>query len=217
MDKEAYLADLISRMAVQDRVHTSEESVSWQAYREAEAADDPEFPGLVKKFVEAHGEKKDRRLRSEAYYLLSRLLGKTADGPMTEYLVGRVDAESDRYVLMGLLEGIGGLDLPDDVDILPVIRCTESTFWQIRYPAVLALRSSARADAREPARSFVLREDVRRWNREMTYACVVLGERGEPEDIPAIEPLTKVRFRDLREVAKEAVARIRRRFPERRP
>ena len=217
MDKEEYLAGLIARMAVQDRVHTSEESVSWQAYREAEAANDPEFPRLVREYIEAHGGKKDRRLRSEAYHLLSRLLGKTGDGPMTAYLVGRVDAETDKYVLMGLLEGIGGLDLPDGVDILPLIRCTESPFWQIRYPAVLALRTSARTGARETARSFVLREDVRRWNREMTYACVVLGERGEPEDIPAIEPLTKVRFRDLREAAKEAVASIRRRFPEGRP
>lgn len=208
MNKE-YLYDLISRMTIQEHVTSSEESISWHAYREAERISDETVYPVLMKIVEENP--KSNKVRRASYTIIGYCLRNAFNKEACVYLIQRLGVESNKYVVESILDGLARICIPDDVDMSLVIKCSQNEKWQIRHSAINALGSSATQTNRDALLFFVNQEDEKKYSYEITYANASLGKIGLKDDIPFLEKHIKSRKRDIRDSAVFAIERIKER------
>jgi HEAT repeat protein len=117
------LVDLVARMAAPEpRRINSGDSISWKAHREAEALDDP---SIVDELAEHLPHEPDKELRRQAYFILGKLGQRIRARDCASILLSHLSAETNKYVLSVLLDALGGVHKPRDLDLTPLFRLLE--------------------------------------------------------------------------------------------
>ena len=207
MDREQ-LEALLRRMSTVEQVSDSRDSVSWRAHREAEALDDPALLPVLEEIIAAHPKKKERHLRDDAHFVYGKILKNTFRREGCAYLMQRLTAETDPYILYPILDLLRDLPIPPDLDISPMIRCAQHEKWLVRYSAIRALGACPSEESRAVLRGFLAQEDEKTYRQEIIYANAALGLIGTAADIPLMEKHLHTRIRDMKLSAQIAIARI---------
>lgn len=206
---EDELYDLIARMTIKEHTTSSKESVSWNAYREAERiSDETVYPILMRIVEENH---KNKAVRRAAYVIIGYSLRNIFNKEACIFLIQKLDEETDRQGVESILEGLSRIHIPEDIDMSLVIKCSQNDKWQIRHSALDALGSSATKANRNALLFFINQEDENKYKYEIIYANASLGKIGLKEDIPFLEKHIKSRKRDIRASALFAIDRIKER------
>jgi HEAT repeat protein len=197
------LADLIARMATPEhRCTNSDDSISWKAYREAEMLDDP---SLADELAEYLRHEPNRGLRTHAYFILGKLGQKVRGRDCASILLSHLSAESNKYVLSVLLDALGGVRKPADLDLVPVFRLLEDDRWLVRHSAIQALRHT-NSPVVEGQLLHLLEATSDPY--DMTYCHSTLNEIGSAKAIPLLEKNLKSRKVDVKMSAKFAIEAI---------
>ena len=206
---EKNIYDLISRMTLKEQVKSSEESLCWHAYREAEQISDESVYPVLKKIIEENP--KNKKVRNAAYIIIGYCLRNVFNKEACVYLIQRLGEESDKYVVESICDGLAHICIPEDIDMSLVINYSHNDKWQIRHSAILALGSSATKANKDALLFFINQEDEKKYAYEITYANASLGKIGSKDDIPFLEKHIKSRKRDIRDSALFAIDRIKER------
>lgn len=204
-----YLQDLIARMGTAEQVSDSRDSVSWKAHREAETLDDPALLPLLEEIIAAHPKAKERQIRCDAHFIYGKILKNRFTREGCAYLIGRLEAETNKYALYPILDLLRDLPIPADMDIASILRCARHEQWLVRHSAIRALGACPSEESREALRWYLRQEDEKAYRQEIIYAQAALGRMGTPEDIPLLEGRLRSRSRDVRLSAEIAIERIR--------
>ena len=208
MDEDK-LYDLIARMTIKEQLTSSEGSVSWNAYREAERISDETVYPILKKIIEENH--KNKAVRRAAYVIIGYSLRNIFNKEACIFLIQRLDEETDKYVVACILDKLARIHIPEDIDMSLVIKCSQNDKWLIRHSALNALGSSSTHANREALLFFINQEDEKKYEYEIIYANASLGSIGSKEDIPFLEKHVKSRKRDIRDSARFAIDRIKER------
>ena len=208
MDEDK-LYDLIARMTIKEQLTSSEESVSWNAYREAERISDETVYPILKKIIEENH--KNKAVREAAYVIIGYSLRNIFNKEACIFLIQRLDEETDKYVVACILDKLARIHISEDIDMSLVIKCSQNDKWQIRHSALSALGSSATHANRDALLYFINQEDEKKYEYEIIYANASLGKIGLKEDIPFLEKHIKSRKRDISDSALFAIDRIKER------
>ena len=206
---EDNLYDLIARMTIKEQLTSSEESVSWNAYREAERISDETVYPILKKIIEENH--KNKAVREAAYVIIGYSLRNIFNKEACIFLIQRLDEETDKYVVACILDKLARIHIPEDIDMSLVIKCSQNDKWLIRHSAINALGSSSTHANREALLFFINQEDEKKYEYEIIYANASLGSIGSKEDIPFLEKHVKSRKRDISDSARFAIDRIKER------
>ena len=211
IENEEQLKDLIKRMCNED--DCSENSISWQAYREAEKLSNKSFlPLLYNTIIENQkNTKRDKTIRKSVYFIISSILKNSSDEIGCKFLIDRLDVETDKYILEHLLGYLTWVDIPWNIDIEPVVRLSKSDNRLIRHSAIQALGSSATVKSKEAIYFYLNQTDEKKYENDIIYANVALGRIGKSEDIPVLEQHLSSRIADIRDSSLYAIDRIKER------
>lgn len=219
MDKE-YLLDLIARINTEEEnFKNSTETIRWKALREAETLADPALFPLLREIVGEHEGKKEaeRKVRNAVYFIYGRLLEAAFSPEDAAFLLARLDAETNKYVLHSILDRVRdwrdrkGILLPPELDTSAIRRLAKNDQWLVRHAAIHALCACPGPESREVLDYWLAQEDEKKYKSEMWYAAIALQTVGEPEDIPLLERFLKSRRPDLKITARYAIQYIKER------
>lgn len=212
------LSDLIARINTprEAGVRVSSETTRWKALREAETVADPGvFPLLRELVAENEGRSTAKKeTRSAAYFIYGRVTERVFLPEDAAFLLRRLEAETDKYLLHGILERVkdwnhrAGILLPPETDTAPVVRLTREDRWLVRHSAIHALSACPGEESRAALAYWLTREDEAKCKYEMWYAAIAMQSVGEAADIPLLERFLKSRRRDLKITAQNAIQRI---------
>ena len=215
---EGRLDDLLHRMvdpeAGEEALWTSsEDSRSWRAHREAEARGlrQEACLAVAGRLASAHPGRRWRGYRRAAYVLMGHLLPRRASEAHVSLYLGRLAEETDREVIMCLLDGMEDVPAPAGEDPSAVVRMAREGRGSLAMCATAALGSfdcdEARAELRRRASEPVGNRNVYVVER----AVEGLGKVGLAGDLALVEGVARTRRRDLRGVARGAADFIRNR------
>ncbi len=185
----------------------------WRAHREAEARGLRQEACLAAagRLASAHPGRRWRDYRRAAYVLMGHLLPRRASEAHVSLYLGRLAEETDREVIMCLLDGMEDVPAPAGEDPSAVVRMAREGRGQLAMCATAALGSfdcdEARAELRRRASEPVGNRNVYVVER----AVEGLGKVGLAGDLALVEGVAKTRRRDLRIVARGAADFIRNR------
>ena len=215
---EGRLDDLLHRMGDpevgEEALWTSsEDSRSWRAHREARSRGLRQEACLAAagRLASAHPGRRWRDYRRAAYVLMGHLLPRRASEAHVSLYLGRLAEETDRGVIMRLLDGMEDVPAPAGEDPSAVVRMAREGRGSLAMCATAALGSfdcdEARAELRRRASEPVGNRNVYVVER----AVEGLGKVGLAGDLALVEGVAKTRRRDLRGVARRAADFIRNR------
>ena len=215
---EGRLDDLLHRMGDpevgEEALWTSsEDSRSWRAHREARSRGLRQEVCLAAagRLASAHPGRRWRDYRRAAYVLMGHLLPRRASEAHVSLYLGRLAEETDRGVIMRLLDGMEDVPAPAGEDPSAVVRMAREGRGSLAMCATAALGSfdcdEARAELRRRASEPVGNRNVYVVER----AVEGLGKVGLAGDLALVEGVAKTRRRDLRGVARRAADFIRNR------
>jgi len=186
----------------------SEDSVSYKAHRDAESIADLE---LLQAAREAVVIEKDKKKRSSLYFVVSKVAVKVDDQDAGAFLIQQLQRESDKYVLMSLLDRISELPKRRSTDITPIIDLTKDKRWQVRHSAIQALKRTDSPIAEQTLIDILMTSSDA---YDIVYANATLNRIGTTRAIPAIEQHRNSRKRDVKMSASFAIEEIRKREAE---
>ena len=202
-----YLIDLIQRMCdTSDHTmgtgYDSSKTISWLALREAEKVNDEGLISQVFTFIE---KEKNKNKRDNAYFLLGHIAKNTNNLTALNYLISRVDKETDKYIISSLLDKIANLKKPFKTNLEPLIQATKTEKWLIRHSAIQSLNYSEDPIA-ETTLIEILENSDDTYN--LTYSNATLNKIGTTRSIPYLQKHLKSRKRDVKDSAKCAIDEI---------
>ncbi len=204
---DEYLINLIERMLdtsdqIMEAGYDSSKTISWIALREAEKVHHADFIAPLITFID---KEKDKKRRDKAYFLLGHIAKNTNNTTALNYLIQRVDKETDKYIIASLLDRIGNINKPIGTDLQPLIHATKNDKWVIRHSAIQSLNNSADSLA-ETALIEILDSSNDPYN--LTYSNATLNKIGTLRAIPHLEKHLKSRKSDVKDSAKLAIEEI---------
>lgn len=208
---EKKLISLIDRMTVEEGNVNSKDSVSWNAYREAEKLTNPDIYPLIKDIILNIPTSRGNKLNA-VYFIMGKLLKNTPSAEYLNFYIHRLSVESDKYLIHSMLDLLACVQIPSDTDIRNIIDCTTNDKWLIRYSAINALGACNTNESRETLASFVCQTDEKKYRNEIIYANASLGRIGTVEDIPLLEQHIASRIRDIKSSAEFAIKQIQERW-----
>ena len=205
MDK--YLTNLIDRMndtsdQKMEPGYKSSETVSWEALREAKKLDNIDFVPQLIHFID---KEKNRKNRDRAYFILGYLAKNTSDDSATQFLIHRIDKETDKYIIGSLLDRIAELKKPKGTDLNPIIDATKNNKWLIRHSAIQALKNSDDQVSEQTLIDILDKSDD---PYDLAYSNSTLNRIGTQKAIPHLEKHLSSRKRDVKTSAKLAIEEI---------
>lgn len=205
-----YLIDIIKRMLdtsdqIMEAGYDSSKTISWKALREAEKVEDVHFIAELISYID---NEKDKKKRDKAYFLLGHLAKNTNDTTALNYLIQRIDKETDKYIIASLLDRIANIKKPVGIDLLPLINGTKSDKWLIRHSAIQSLKHSSDSIAETTLIEIIDKSDD---PYNLTYSNATLNNIGTPKAIPYLEKHLKSRKRDVKLSAQYAIDEIKKR------
>ena len=205
---EEQLYDLIGRMNEKNNSHSSENSISFKAHREAEKLNDPLILPILIKIIKDNLSNNQKNIRSSAYYIMGKILKHSFDKSACEFLISSLAFEKDKYILSSILYGIADLKLPKDIDISLIVNCSKNEKWQIRHSAIFALRSSENPLAKKALYFYLNQDDEKKYEYEIIYSIASLGKIGNISDIKVLEKFLHSKKRDIKTSAEFAINTI---------
>lgn len=197
------MIDLIARMTRKEpRCLNSEDSVSWHAYREAEQLVDSSLVDELAEYVQRESSKERR---GAAYFILGKLGQKIRGSDCAAILVSHVKSETNKYVLSNLLNALGGVCKPRELDLRPIFQLLQDERWSVRHSAITALR---RTDSPEVEDHVLQLLEMTSDPFDMIYCHATLNEIGTAKSLPFIEKNLKSRKRDVKMSAQLAIEAI---------
>lgn len=182
--------------------YISSKTISWKALREAEKVENIDFIPQLISFID---HEKDKKKRDKAYFLLGHIAKNTNNTTALDYLIQRVNKETDKYIVASLLDRIADINKPIGTDLQPLIQSTKNDKWLIRHSAIRSLDCSFDIVA-ETALIEILDSSDDPYN--LTYANATLNKIGTIRAIPHLEKHLKSRKRDVKNSAKYAIEEI---------
>jgi HEAT repeat protein len=207
---DEYLIVLIDRMlniSDQNMVagFDSSKTISWKATREAEKLTEEKHIGQLTAFIE---KEKNKKKRDKAYFILSKIALNLNNIEATKFLIFRIKHETDKYILMSMLDRIADLNKPKDIDLTNIFKATENKKWQIRHSAIGALKNTADEYAEIQVLNILNNtEDI----FNITYCLSTLYNIGTEKSISTLEKYLTSRRRDIKSGAELTINGIRKR------
>ncbi len=204
---DAHLMELIEKMGKKERVHSSAESDSFKAYREAETINDPTvFPKLLE--IAMKEGKANKSMRSEVYSFIAIVLENVFNEEACQFLVNQVEKEKDKSVRARLLYLISCLSVSDNIDISPLVICSKSDNSRVRCDALRALGAFSSEEAKDALAYYLVQDYEKKYKYEILYAVASLGRIGTSSDVPLLEKWLSSKNSDIKSAASYAINRI---------
>ena len=202
-----YLIDLINRMCeISDQKleagFDSSKTISWAALREAEKLDNKDF---IPQLIDFISKEKDKLRRNKGYFALGYLAKNTSDISALNFLIKRVEEETDKYVVSSLLDRIANIKKPKGTDLQPLINSLKSNKWLIRHSAIQSLKFSDDPMAETALIEIIIHSED---PYNLSYANATLNNIGTLRAIPYLEKHIKSRKRDVKLSAQLAIESI---------
>jgi HEAT repeat protein len=196
------LVELIQRMAMRESVTSSDNSDSWQAYRDAEMLADET---LVVELVAYLDEKPTRDQRSAAYFIIGKIgkncLGQECASRLIEYS----SKETDKYALANLLERLADIPKPESVDVRPLYPLLKDERWLVRRAAIQSLKRCENAEAKDKLLEILTTTPD---SIDAIYCHATLNQIGTHKALPALVRSLESRKRDVKASANAAIEAI---------
>lgn len=209
--EEEYLSELIDRMLTKEERLSSDQSVSWKAYREAERLDDVSFYPYIRNTVLIYTKPREKKLRGAAYFIWGKLLKNCPLEEYTIYYLQQIKTETDKYILSGMLDRVAEIVIPSHIPIDVIADLAMNDKWLIRHSALCALGSSSTVESKNVLLYYINQTDEKNYKYEIIYANASLGRIGALKDIQVLEQHHKSKIRDIRGSAEFAIANIKER------
>lgn len=205
-----YLINIIDRMLDtsdqnKEAGYESSKTISWKALREAENVENTEYIPQLITFID---NEKDKKKRNSSYFLLGHIAKNTSDLKALDYLISRIQKETDKYIISSLLNRIAVIKKPLGTDLQPLIQATKSDKWLIRHSAIQSLKNSSDVMA-ETALIEILNDSDDAY--DLIYTNATINTIGTLRAIPFLEKHLKSRKRDVKNSAKYAIEEIKKR------
>lgn len=205
-----YLINLIDRMLDtsdqnKESGYDSSKTISWKALREAEHIENTAYIPQLITFID---NEKDKKKRDSSYFLLGHIAKNTNDLKALEYLIYRIQKETDKYIIASLLDRIANIKKPIGTDLQPLIQATKSDKWLIRHSAIQSLKNALDSIA-ETALIEILNDSDDPY--DLIYTNATINTIGTLRAIPFLEKHLKSRKRDVKNSAKYAIEEIKKR------
>ena len=207
---EKYLIELIDRLCDESDQkmvagYDSSKTISWIALRESEKITEEKYISQLIDFIEIE---KNKKKRDKAYFTLSKIAKNINNLKATEFLIYRIEKETDKYILMSMLDRIADLKKPNGTNLTNIIIATENDKWQIRHSAIEALKNTDDEIAESHVIS-ILDKTEDKFN--LIYCISTLYSIGTQKAIPYLEKHLTSRIRDIKSGAKYAITEIEKR------
>ncbi|QBP76624.1 HEAT repeat domain-containing protein [Herbaspirillum huttiense] len=199
---QAILTDLIERMTVREPLVSSDESISWHAYREAEKLIDETLIEELRDFLKQKLTKEQRRA---AYFIIGKIGKNCASAECALLLLNSVSAETDKYSLSSLLDLISDLPKPLHLDLSPLYFLLSDKRWLVRHSAIKSLMYCHHPEAEDKLISVLENTDS---SYEIVYCQATLNNIGTSKALPALSKNLKSRKPDVKISAELAVEAI---------
>lgn len=208
---EQYLTELINRMcddSDQNMVagFDSSKTISWIATREAEKLTEEKYIEQLINFID---NEKNKKKRDKAYFVLSKIAKNIDNLEATKFLILRIEKETDKYVIMSMLDRISDLNKSKDTDLTNIIYATENEKWQIRHSAIGALKKTNNELAEKQIIKILNNTDDK---FNILYCISTLFDIGTENAITHLEKYLTSRTRDIKSGADSAIKEIRNRI-----
>ena len=206
---QQYLQSLIERMSrMENSPVSSDQSVAWQAHREAELLRDPVLIDELADFLAIEPIKEHRK---SAYFILGRLGKHVRNADCVSILLTALNKEQDKYILCSVLEYLSWLNFPADTPLTRILSFLHDDRWLVRHSAIQALQGAGSSQCENHILALL---ETTTDQYDMTYCHATLGRIGTAKAIPYIENNAKSRKRDVRMSAQSAIENIRKRLEQ---
>ena len=185
--------------------YDSSKTISWKALREAENVENTAYIPQLITFID---NEKDKKKRDRSYFLLGHIAKNTSDLKALDYLIYRIQKETDKYIISSLLDRIAAIKKPIGTDLQPLIQATKSDKWLIRHSAIRSLKNALDSVA-ETALIEILNDSDDPY--DLVYTNATINTIGTLRAIPFLEKHLKSRKRDVKDSAKYAIEEIKKR------
>jgi HEAT repeat protein len=183
----ASLIDLIARMTMREGNVNSDESIAWHAHREAEALSDA---FLINELAEYVQQESKQDCREAAYFILGKLGEKFPESESAAFLVEQVKKEKNKYVLATLLDALGHILKPADLDLTPIHALLFDKKSLVRHAAIKSLKLTNSPTVEDMILN-VLKTTSDPY--DLVYCQATLNEIGSAKAIPFIAKNLKSR------------------------
>lgn len=198
----AVLIDLIARMTVREENVNSDESVAWHAHRDAEALSDASLISELADYVQRESKQDSREA---AYFILGKLGEKFPASECAAFLVAQAKKEKNKYVLATLLDALGHISKPSDLDLTPVYALLADERRLVRHSAIQSLKRTNSPKVEEMILHVL---ETTSDPFDLVYCQATLNEIGSAKAIPFIAKNLKSRKRDVKDSAQLAIEAI---------
>lgn len=205
---EAQLYELIAKLETRQAAKNSDESISRQAHRDAERISDSSVFPILQHIIEDNPQPKNKSIRKGGYYILGSILRNVFNKNACLFLIQQLNLETDKYIIADILDRLAGVTLPEEIDITPIVRCSQSDKWQIRHNAIITLGSSATQTSKDALAFYLNQEDEVKYKYEIIYSIASMAKIGTTSDIPLLEHHIHSRIRDISGSAELAIEQI---------
>jgi len=205
-----YLINLMDRMLDtsdqnKEAGYDSSKTISGKALREAENIENTAYIPQLITFID---NEKDKKKRDRSYFLLSHIAKNTNDLRALDYLIYRIQKETDKYIIASLLDRIAAIKKPIGTDLQPLIQATKSDKWLIRHSAIRSLKNALDSVAETVLIEILNDSDD---SYDLVYTNATINSIGTLRAIPFLEKHLKSRKRDVKDSAKYAIEEIKKR------
>lgn len=207
--KKSELYTLLDEMTSADHIIDLLKAPKWPWTKKHHLNEDELFP-LLKEFIISRSSKAETQIRENAYSILGKLLFRMMETEYCQFLIDSLNRESNKTVRATILACLSRLQLSSELDITPIVTCSQNDAWQVRHSAIMALGASDTDTARKAVRYWVCQEDEKQYKFEIIYANAALGYIGDVDDIALLEKHSRSRIRDVKDSSIYAIDQIRR-------
>jgi hypothetical protein len=209
---DKYIDELINRMLDNSDYETiipydSSKSISWKALREAETLTDHKY---IDNIIENISTEKNKKRREYMYFTVGRICEKNPYQKGLEFIIDRLDKETDKYVLSSMLDRIEWLHKSVETDLSKIIECLNHKTWQVRYSAITALRHTNNIIV-DDLMIAILNDDNAE-KHSISYALGVVCNCGTAKCIAAVEKQTLNKSRNIKAEAKEILRSLKEKY-----
>jgi len=206
------LFTLLDALSLPDSIISRLDTPKWCFWKRKDQIREDEVLFLLREYIAQRTKQADKKVRENAYCVFAKLLLRTCEQEHCQFLIDRLKVETNKYVLHTMLSGISCLQLPEGIDVSPIVACSKNDEWMVRHSAIMALGKANTAASREAVRYWAAQKDEKQHKLEIMYANAALGYIGEPSDIALLEQHIDSRIPDVKDSAIYAINNIKQRL-----
>ena len=198
---------LIQRMTNKEKYTNSQDSVSWNAHREAEKLNDYKIFETIKDRLE---KKIDKDTKAAIYFIIGKIGKNLQSKEIGNYLLLRLKMETDKYIISNVLDLIQNIPKDESNDLSIIYAYLSEERWLIRHSAISSLRNT-----KDKITEDILLNHIEEAKDKIDIAICngVLNTIGTQKSIPKLMELSKSKTRDIKISAKFALEEIEKRHP----